>query len=76
MKKAHRTPWIKVEVQVCFEDTTMEVLVRNRVRETREIMTPVFRLPDGTEFTGRRMSDDLRVRILKAASHKKVDGVR
>jgi hypothetical protein len=58
-------------MQVCFEESEMEVLVRDGCaearRETREILTPVFRLSDGTEFTGRRAGETLRARIIRAA---------
>jgi len=67
-----RTPWITVQMQVAFEESEMEVLVRDsRIgearREKREILMPVFRLPDGTEFNGRRAGEMLRARIIRAA---------
>ena len=62
-----RTPWVEVTLKVSFEEREMEVLLRNGVRERRPIVTPIFRLPDGTEFTGRRVGGDLRQRIFKAA---------
>lgn len=52
-------------MRVCFEESTMQVLSRGGMQK-RSIITPIFRLPDGTEFTGRRASPVLRTRITKA----------
>jgi len=78
VKTRHRTRWISVPMQVCFEESEMEVLVRDgrsrrdeTRRETREILMPVFRLPDGTEFTGRRAGEALRAKIIRAAEEAK-----
>lgn len=77
MKKQHRTPWIDVQLQVCFEEAEMELLVRGGYsgksgtrREKVNVTTPVFRLPDGTEFSGRRLGGDLRERIVRAGKPK------
>lgn len=72
MSRAHRTPWVDLGLQVCFEETEMTVLLRDGKRQTRPVSTPVFRLSDGTEFTGRRASDELRARIFQAAKAKGV----
>lgn len=69
--KAHRTPWIDVSLQVSFEETQMELLLRNGKRERRDAVVPVFRLPDGTEFTGRRLGENLRARIIRACKPSK-----
>jgi hypothetical protein len=68
-----RTPWIDVPMRVCFEESEMEVLLRTGERQTRVMVTPIFRLPDGTEFTGRRIGPELRQQIAKAG---KLKGIR
>jgi hypothetical protein len=69
-RRANRTPWVEVPIQVCFEDSEMQVRRRSGDFERVEIVTPVFRLPDGTEFSGRRAGPELRARIFKAAKPK------
>ncbi len=69
--KKFRTPWIDVPLQVAFEETEMQVTLRGGIGlETRLIATPVFRLPDGTEFTGRRIGPELRTKIARACKPK------
>lgn len=65
-----RTPWFPVCLEVAFEETIMEVLTRNKGPQRRRIVTPVFRLANGTEFTGRRLSSDLRAMITRAGKQK------
>lgn len=57
-------------MQVAFEEREMEVMLRNGERQKRYISTPVFRLSDGTEFTGRFSTPELRTRIFRAANPK------
>lgn len=70
-----RTAWIEVPLRVCFEESEMEVILRDvrRSRQKRVMVTPIFRLPDGTEFTGRRIGPELRQQIAKAG---KLKGIR
>ncbi len=67
-----RTPWIDITVQVCFEETQMEIVRSGHdgPREKRDIVTPVFRLSDGTEFTGRRLGKELRAKLVQAGRPK------
>lgn len=65
----HRSPWIEVCLEVAFEETLMEVLSKGKT-QSRRVVTPVFRLPNGTEFTGRRVGSDLRRMITRAAKLK------
>lgn len=46
----------------------MEVVLRDGSgkRQKRVMTTPIFRLPDGTEFTGRRIGLELRTQISKS----------
>lgn len=64
--------WMEVPLEVCFRESTMEVLFRNGERRKLNVVTPFFRLPDGTEFSGRRVSSDLRARIAKASKPKAI----
>lgn len=75
MSKAeqYRTGWIEVPLKVCFEESEMEVFLRTGERQKRVMVTPIFRLPDGTEFTGRRVGPELRQQIAKAG---KLKGIR
>jgi hypothetical protein len=71
MRRHQRTRWLDVRLKVCFEEAEMQVLVRNGGEkphlEKRVVVTPVFLLPDGAEFTGRRASQELRERIEASA---------
>lgn len=69
-RNKYRSGWIEVPLRVCFEESEMEVLLRSGERQRRPIVTPIFLLPDGTEFTGRRASEDLRKRIAMAGKLK------
>lgn len=70
MRKRYRTPWIDIELQVAFEEAEMELFRRNGRHEKVTVVTPFFRLPDGTEFSGRRLDADLRKRIIQAGRQK------
>jgi len=65
-----RSGWLDVSMRICFEESEMEVLLRSGKRQKRPIVTPIFLLPDGTEFTGRRASEDLRKRIAATGKPK------
>jgi len=69
----YRSAWIDVPLRVCFEESEMEVLLRTGESEKRVMVTPIFRLPDGTEFTGRRIGPELRTQISKSG---KLKGIR
>lgn len=67
--KKNRSGWIEVPLKVCFEETEMEVLFRGE-RRKRAVVTPIFRLADGTEFTGRRIGPQLRKQLACAGKLK------
>lgn len=62
-RKRTRSDWYSPSLDVCFETKALRVLLRNGKAQTRMMVTPVFRLPDGTEFTGRRVSPELRRKL-------------
>ena len=62
--------WIDVPMQVCFRESKMEIISRNGERRVLDVTTPFFRLPDGTEFSGRRASAELREKIARAGKAK------
>lgn len=71
MKRMARTLWFSVPLKVCFEESEMEVMVRGNGMQRRVVLTPIFMLPDGTQFTGRRASPELVDSIYKAARNRK-----
>ena len=65
-RERRRSPWAPVPIEVSFESGAMEVTLRDGTRQKRKTVTPVFLLPDGTEFTGRRASGALRRKLVAA----------
>jgi len=70
-RERRRSPWAPVPIEVSFESGAMEVTLRDGKRQVRKIVTPIFRLPDGTEFTGRRIGPPLRRKLESAARSRR-----